>query len=1049
MSDLFRPIGASQLARWVFEELDSQDSVFGIPRRYFFVPDPDASYRAQVFGQALDTPLGPAAGPHSQMAQNIVAAWLCGARYVELKTVQTLDELDVSKPCIDMEDEGYNVEWSQELKVEQSFDEYLLAWVLIYALHHKLGFRGDSPGVIFNLSVGYDLAGMQQPNMQWFLDQANDCADRKHQVVEQVARYYPGVRDIGIPDRISDNVTLSTMHGCPPDEIESICEYLLRERHLHTLVKCNPTLLGREQVRSLINDDLKFTDVVVPDIAFEHDLKYDDAVPMLRRLRSVAKDCGLEFGVKLSNTLEVENRRQVFSADEKMMYLSGRPLHAITVNLAHKLAQEFDGELPMSFSAGASCYNAAELLEAGMQTITICSDLLKTGGYLRLLDYIEAIRNVSVDLDGTLGRLGRYAEVVRTDPNNMRSEFVTSGGKTDRVLGPFDCIKAPCVDVCPLEQKVPQYMGAVRGDDIDNAEEIVRADNPLPCTLGRICDHLCEQACVRTYLDEPVAIRDIKRYIVDRGRHPERQPATSPDKEKVAIIGAGPGGMSAATELARAGVEVEMFEEQPYAGGMVGGVVPEYRLPNAVFAQDYAALDELGVNVHYNVRVGRDLTLSQLRSDGFNNVVIMVGAQLGKALPLDDADCDGVIDALQFLRQSKEDRTLQIGKRVGIIGAGDTAMDCARVAWRLGDREVTLIYRRTIDQMPADREEITQLLEEGIDVLELAKPERMLVDSGELTGLRCRRMALSDDRDTSGRRIPVELPDSGFDIELDTIILAISQQAVLDFLEGESIELNEHGYIKADPVTFETSVAGIYAGGDVANEGPATIVKAAAAGKAVAASILGTKKVSVTPLSENVLVTPFPGNRVTDTFFVAGTKMGELLRRRSHRVRRVRAPRTALDDRQNFKEVMLTYSDEQARTEAARCLDCHSFCSICVGVCPNLALFTYRTDRKEQPYQVAVLADLCNECGNCTTFCPTSGAPWRDKPRLYLDRADFEEQDDNAFMIMRQGESWAMDARRAGRTEHIEINGEQHDTDMYTLLQGVQQSMPFFPAVWK
>ena len=1042
MSDLFRPIGARQLAKWVFEELDSQVTVFGIPRKFFFVPDPNASYRTQFFGQALDSPFGPAAGPHSQMAQNIVAAWLCGARYIELKTVQTLDELNVSKPCIDMEDEGYNVEWSQELKVAQSFDEYLLAWILIHALHHKLEFQGDSPGVIFNLSVGYDLAGIQQPNMQWFLDQVNDCTERKQEVIEQVARYYPAVRDINIPDRISDNVTLSTMHGCPPGEIEGICEYLLRDRRLHTLVKCNPTLLGPAEVRSLINVDLKFTDIVVPDIAFEHDLKYDDAVPMLRKLQSVAKDCGLEFGIKLSNTLEVENRRQVFSADEKMMYLSGRPLHAITVNLAHKLALEFDGQLPMSFSAGASCYNAAELLKAGMQTITVCSDLLKTGGYLRLLDYLEAVKDVSVDPDDTLDSLRRYAEIVRTDPDNMRSEFVTSGGKSDRELGAFDCIKAPCVDVCPLEQQVPHYIESVRDGDIDSAQQIVRADNPLPCTLGRICDHLCEQACVRTHLDEPVAIRDIKRYIVDRDHQPEQQSTTNHSGEKVAIIGAGPGGMSAAIELARGGVEVEIFEEQAYPGGMVGGIVPEYRLPNAVFARDYAALDELGVKIHYNVRVGRELTLSQLRSRGFNNVAIMVGAQLGKMLPLKDSDCDGVVDALQFLRQSKEDRTLRIGKRVGIIGAGDTAMDCARVAWRLGNREVTLIYRRTVDQMPADREEITQLLEEGIDVLELAKPERLLVDGGALTGLRCRRMELSDDRDASGRRIPVEIPDSEFDLGLDTLILAISQQAVLDFLDGESIELNDRGYIKADPVTFETSVAGIYAGGDVANAGPATIVKAAAAGKAVANSILGIKKVSVTL---------FPGNRVTDTFFVTGTKMGEMLRRRSHRIRRVRAPQTAVDERQNFKEVMLTYSDEQARTEAARCLDCHSFCSICVGVCPNLALFTYRTERQQQPYQVAVLADLCNECGNCTTFCPTSGAPYRDKPRLYLDRADFEAQEGNAFMIIQQGETWEMDARRAGRTEHIELNGKQdvHFDDMYTLLQGVQQSLPFLPAVWK
>ena len=719
-----------------------------------------------------------------------------------------------------------------------------------------------------------------------------------------------------------------------------------------------------------------------------------------------------------------------------MMYLSGRPLHAITVNLAQKLSTEFAGELPMSFSAGASCYNAANLLRAGMQTVTVCSDLLKTGGYLRLLDYIEAARDVHVDREAARGVLEQYAEAVVTDPDNMRSEFVTSGGKTNRKLGAFNCIEAPCVDVCPLDQKVPQYMSAVREDEIDSAQQTVRADNPLPCTLGRICDHMCEQACIRTHLDEPVAIRDIKRYIVDRDRQPEVRPAAAPGTGKVAIIGAGPGGMSAAIELARGGVEVQIFEAQNYAGGMVGGVVPDYRLPSPVFARDYAALEELGVQIHYGVRVGRDLTLSQLRSDGFTSVVIMVGAQLGKALPLEGSDCDGVVDALEFLRQSKKDRTARIGHRIGIVGAGDTAMDCARVAWRLDDRKVTLIYRRTINQMPADREEIAQLLEEGIDVLELANPERLLLDDGKLTGLRCRRMALGDDRDASGRRIPVEIPGSEFDLELDTLILAISQQAVLDFLEDESIDLTDRGYIKVDPTTCETSVPGIYAGGDVANEGPATIVKAAAAGKAIANSILETDKGTVTPSSADRVTVP--------------DRVG-MLRRRSHRSRRVRAPQTAIEDRHNFKEVMLTYTSEQARTEAARCLDCHTYCSVCVSVCPNLALFTYQTNRQTQPYQVAVLADLCNECGNCTTFCPTSGAPWRDKPRLYLDREDFEAQDDNAYMITRSGETWAMDARRAGRTEHLELNGEPNDRndDMVTLLQGVQESMRFLPAVWK
>src|SRR5210317_1564855 len=205
MSDLFFPISSVQLFEWVFSELEAHESIFGIPRRHFFIPDDADPFQSSAFGHHLETPFGPAAGPHSQMAQNIVAAWLCGARYIELKTVQTLDELNVSKPCIDMEDEGYNVEWSQELKIYQSFDEYLRAWVLIHALHRKLGFKGALPGIVFNLSVGYDLEGIQQPNMQWFLDQVSDCSGRKQEIIDEVARFCPEVHDIEVPNRISNN----------------------------------------------------------------------------------------------------------------------------------------------------------------------------------------------------------------------------------------------------------------------------------------------------------------------------------------------------------------------------------------------------------------------------------------------------------------------------------------------------------------------------------------------------------------------------------------------------------------------------------------------------------------------------------------------------------------------------------------------------------------------------------------------------------------------------------------------------------------------------
>jgi putative selenate reductase len=1071
MSDLFQPITAEQLVAWVFSELDTRNSVFGIPRQHFFVPRKDNPFRTTAFGHALETPFGPAAGPHSQMAQNIVASWLCGARYIELKTVQTLDVLDVSKPCIDMEDEGYNVEWSQELKVDQSFDEYLRAWVLIHALHHKLGFPGESPGIVFNLSVGYDLEGIKKPNMQWFLDQMSDCSTHKQALIEEVARFYPEVHDLHIPNRISDNVTLSTMHGCPPDEIENIATYLLRERQLHTLVKCNPTLLGPERVRTILNDDLKYSDVVVPDVAFEHDLKYADAVTMLTNLQSVAKDCELLFGVKLSNTLEVENSRSVFDETEKMMYLSGRPLHAITVSLAQKLADEFDGDLPMSFSAGANCFNAPDLLAAGMQTITVCSDLLKTGGYLRLLQYLETVEDSfrkagASSIDEFIFRtaesnesladihaaahlnLYHYAEKTLHNPQYIKSTFDTAHTKTPRELGLFDCTKAPCLDECPIDQKVPQYMSAVRDGDTAEALRIVREDNPLACVLGRVCDHLCERTCIRTHLDEPVAIRDIKRFISDFNPSPATNPQATATGNKVAIIGAGPGGMAAASELAHAGVQVEVFEEYAYAGGMVSGAVPEYRLPRAVFDRDFKLLEDLGVRLHFGKKAGRDFSLSQLRQDGFDTIVIMVGAQLSKTLGLEGEDCEGVVDALQFLRRARDGHAINNARHVGVIGAGDTAMDCARVARRQSNCKVSLIYRRTIDQMPADREEIAHLLAEGIEVLELCKPQRLVTNDGKLQALGCRRMTYKGDRDASGRKIPHEVANSDFEVPLDTLILAISQHAVLDFFDKEPIAVNKWGYIEADPVTFETSAAGVYAGGDVVNDGPASIVKAVAAGKAIADSILQR----LPPELESATATTFEAT--------------ELLRRRSTREWRIPAPHIPLADRDESREVVLTYDAQQARAEAARCLDCDTYCSLCVGVCPNLALLTYETEpldnpaTAQQPFQVAVIADLCNECGNCTTFCPTAGQPYRDKPRLYLNRPEFEAQQDNAFMAFNDSGRWSMDARWQGATHHIELNSSldyasaetpvlEPQASMVVLLQGIAKSMPHLPVLYR
>ncbi len=1116
MSDRFHPISMEQLTAWTFTELEQKASLFGIPRSAFFVPSESDRFRLEKYGYALETPFGVAAGPHSQMAQNIVVAWACGSRFLELKTVQTLDELDVNKPCIDLEDEGYNVEWSQELKVYESFDEYLRAWILIHALHHKFGFPGTSPGMIFNMSVGYDLAGIRKPNVQWYLDVMRDCSPYKQAYIDIVAEWYPEVHEIDIPDMMSDTITLSTMHGCPPDEIEQISAYLLEERALHTSVKCNPTLLGPERVRSIINEELGFADVPIPDEAFGHDLEYADAVPMLHRLRNLARAKGLVFGVKLTNTLEVKNFRDVFAEDE-MMYLSGRALHAVTTNLALTLAEEFQGDLLISFAGGADCFNVPDLLRSGVTSITVCSDLLKSGGYMRMLQYFETLdaamdrvgaldltdfvcksalaqpevselapmlrqatldsslaldeaafqelaeqllatatrgrtvdtlrawageQGLSEDQAGVLATLttrvlGRinlrqYAAQARSEWRSRKDSFRTDRSKTPRPLGLFDCIEAPCEDECPVNQKVPQYMSAVRRGEFAEAVAITREDNPLPAILGRVCDHLCENTCIRTHYDEPLAIRDIKRFIMEHESEPaltERAPGTD---RKVAVIGAGPAGLSAAQKLAYAGFGVTIFEMYPYAGGMVGGAIPGYRLPQAEIDQDVKILQELGVEIRYGTKAGVDFTLDELRADGYESVFVAVGAQLAKRLNLPGEDSEGILDALRFLRSVREGDPVPIGKRVGVIGAGDTAMDCIRSAYRLGS-EVSLIYRRTIDQMPADREEIRGAIEEGIEILELAKPHALQIDDGRLVGLVCTRMEYRGDRDSSGRKVPHEVPDSEFEIPLDTLILAISQHSVLGFFGDAMPALTDRGYIEVDPVTLESTLAGVYAGGDVAADGPSSIVKASADGKRVADAIISRGSQAPPPSS----------NGDEEDFDLAA-----LLQRRARREWRVPVTHTPLDQRMNFDEPILTYTAEEAMAEASRCLDCHQICSLCVGVCPNMALMTYGAEpfaarlpkltvvdgeivvgeevefRTDQRHQIAVLTDFCNECGNCTTFCPTSGEPYRDKPRLYLDREDFEAQTDNAFMMIHGGDATVIEARWHGETHRLELDGE-------------------------
>ena len=1031
----------TDLASWMAKEWEVRRSLFGIHERLFFRPEGSDRFRTKVFGQGLATPVGVAAGPHTQMAQNIVAAWLCGARFIELKTVQTLDELEVSKPCIDMEDAGYNVEWSQELRLDESRDEYVKAWVLIHGLHKALGLGGEGPETIFNLSVGYDMAGILKPNVQGFLDAMADSGEAIAEGLEVMGRFFPAAKEAVVPSRLSDNITLSTMHGCPPGEIGTISRYLMEERGLHTYVKCNPTLLGPEPLREILNERLGYREITVPDEAFGHDIGFEDAVALIDNLRGVAAAQGVDFGVKLSNTLEVVNHRKVFAAKEKQMYMSGRPLHALTVCVADRLQERFGGELDLSFAGGADAFNVPTLLRCGMKTVTVCSDLLRSGGYTRLYQYMSELRKSGagpVDKETARENLRSYAKSVAGDRQYHAETFDRTDTKSLRPLGAFDCIRAPCTEVCPVEQQVPAYMRAVKAGNLEEAARVVRADNTMPAILGRACHHPCHSRCVRTHLDEPVAIREIKRFIMDAAG-PGGSGGTSSERlERIAVVGAGPCGLAAADFLSRAGYPVTLFDARDRAGGMVASSIPGYRASDEALERDVGFLAERGVTIRYGMRAGVHFDLDDLMQEGYAAIVLGMGAQQAGRLGMEGEEADGIWDSLGFLYRVRTGSPPELGRRVGVVGGGDVAMDCARTAWRLGAEEVSVIYRRTVKEMPAQYEERHGLVAEKIRIRELRAPMGLQAEEGRLKGMVCSVMELGEP-DESGRRRPRPVPGQMEEIGLDSLIVAINQSGEFSWLEGQGIKLNEHGYIDVDERTLETSVGGVFAGGDAIGEGPATIVKALGDGKRIARAIRERFEGAVreeTAVASKVL-----------TVDRAGLQL-----RRALRVNPVELPERAADRRRDFDEVLLTLGVEAAKAEAGRCLDCDLLCSYCVGVCPNLALFTYEvapvevsvprgriergrwvpeevaTRKVGQRHQVAVFADFCNECGNCVTFCPSAGRPYRDKPRLYRSRREFDGEADNAFLPYRTPEGEAgMLARYGGMTHRLDVaNGVIH-----------------------
>lgn len=1042
MSDRMTPLTIEKLYTLIFSEYKKKGTIFGINKHKFFDPKKYPELKTYRYGKLLETPLGVAAGPQTQLSQNIISAWLTGSRYIELKTVQTLDELEVSKPCIDMEDMGYNCEWSQELKLHQSFEEYLNAWIMIHVLREELKLKSKEKGLgtIFNMSVGYNMEGIMNENVQTFLSKMKNAKKEKELAIKKLKKLYPKISKLEIPDCLSDNITLSTMHGCPPHEIEKIGMYLINDLKIHTTIKLNPTLNGPAELRDILNKKLGYEKVVIPDIAFEHDLKYPDALKILANLRAKAKEVGVDFSIKLTNTLESINHKKNFDKSNEMMYMSGRPLHALALNIGRKLQKEFNSELDLTFSAGVDAFNVVNILSLGIKPVTVCSDLLKPGGYERTAQYVanisEAIKKQkNKTLEGLVYRnkleaFDNYFYSVLEDKRYHQEKFPWTTIKTQRELSAFDCIKAPCVSTCPTSQDVPAYMRAAATGNFKKGMEIIYSSNPFPNATGFACDHICEDKCTRMNYDDTLKIRDIKRFLASKEKTPQKLKPKKKINRTVAIIGGGPSGLSAAYFLAMEGFSVEVFEAQSPVGGMITHALPNFRTIKTKVDQDIKRIKSIGVKIKENTPIDTEEKFLKIK-DNFDYVYLALGAAKGKKLGLTGEDCPEVMDFLKFLDDVKQKKLTKLPKKVVVIGGGNSAIDTARSAQRLlgNTGEVQLIYRRTVKEMPASREEIEELLEEKIKVLELSAPEQLKFIDGKLKSLTVSHMKLGE-ADSSGRRQPIKIEGETSTINVDLIIKAIGQETNIEFLKNK-LSMSKNNLVTTSSV-HETSIPNVFVGGDL-SRGPASIIKAIADGKEAAFEMMKREEVKL-PVYKKLL---------------KGLSAKEA-QKRSWREFGFPLPKTALNKRGDFSLVIKTMTDKEAKKEASRCLSCDELCNVCVTVCPNRANIAYEikprayklTDIEiknkkltfgpeyyfsfNQKNQVMNIGDFCNECGNCASFCPTSGKPYRQKPKIYFSIENFNAEKDNAYFYEKTKLGHVLHAKIEEKEMHLVEKGSRY-----------------------
>ena len=974
MSEIMRPMTIDHLMHWIMSEYEQKKSIFGIEK----LVKHENGQALPIFEEKIESPFGPAAGPNSQLAQNIVAAYAAGSRFFELKTVQVMDGAElaacINRPCIIAGDECYNCEWSTELYVPQAYAEYVKAWVACKLIAKEYGL-GDPDGFVFNMSVGYDLEGIKSPKVDKYINDMIEAKDTEvfKECINWALEHVNEFKNVdeeyirNISSNVSNSITESTLHGCPPAEIERIATYLITEKHLNTFIKCNPTLLGYEYARKRL-DGLGFDYIAFDDHHFLEDLQWADAVPMLHRLYDICQEKGLEFGVKITNTFPVDVTRNELPSNE--MYMAGRALFPLSIHVARLLTDEFQGKLRISYSGGATIENIKELFEAGIWPITMATNILKPGGYQRMSQIADELMECGSErfsgvnvaalaaIDDGVEAKAMYKKPVKPLPERH----------VDKKLPLFDCFNAPCRNGCPIEQDIPAYLQAMVDGDAKKALEIILERNPLPFITGTICPHHCGDKCMRNYYEETLHIRETKLAAASQAYNeilPALKAEGSVAGKKVAIIGGGPAGLAAATFLSRAGVAVTVFERKEKLGGVVRNVIPEFRISADSIDKDVELCKAYGAEF----KLGAEVTsVKALKAEGYTDVIVSIGAWKPGRSPLAYGE---VTDALEFLMEAKKNgASMNIGKDVVVLGGGNTAMDVARAAKRIpGVEHVRLIYRRTKRYMPADEEELQLAIEDGVEFLELLAP--VGAENGKL---KCSVMELGAP-DASGRRSPVDTGKTE-EYPADTIIAAIGETIDTSLYAELGIEMDAKGRPVVDG-NMMTTEAGVYAVGD-SRRGPATVVEAIADSAKAAAAIAGISY-----------------DKYAEENIAADEKM--------------------------YTAKKGVQSRDTKKTPDDRCLGCPTVCEVCTDVCPNRANVAIHVPGKCKA-QIIHVDGMCNECGNCEVFCPYKGGrPYKDKFTLYWSEEDFLDSTNEGFLSLGGTQ---VKVRLDGKVETVDVAGE-------------------------